>query len=211
MLRTYVGGKGSYKDAIDNSLILLAHFPFMRVRMTYNTETVDKIFDSVKHLVELGFKTIAPSMDFTDARWDERHIEILKRQIIDIKTLQAQNPEVKIGLCEKLCYHGTICRGGIMSKHIYYDGKIYPCALACGKEEFAIGSVCKEVDKVKLEHLLLFSKEKNEVCADCDLDGYCSGSRCKIKNKIQTGNFYIPLPSICNYTNMIYKMNGIEG
>lgn len=209
-MRFFANGQGSHDIVMENSLKLLDKLTHVRVRMTYNSETVSQLSQNVKYLLDKGFLTIAPGIDSFDNRWDTVHVDLLKREILKIKKYLKDYPNAHVGICEKLIYCGKTCKGGIVSKHIYYDGSIYPCLVACGHEEFVIGNIFGNFNKTKQEELLAHSLHDNTVCQGCDLDVYCSGARCKIVNKIKTNRYDTPALIDCNYTNLIYDLNGVS-
>lgn len=208
-MRTFINGQGSHEIVMKNALILLKRISKMRIRMTFNSETVNQLSKNVKYLLDKGFLLIVPGIDSFDKGWDEMHIKVLKKEIMSIKKYLKYYPNATVGLCEKLNICGKECTGGIGSKHIYYDGSIYPCMVTAGYKEFAIGKVFDDIDKEKHELLLKHSLYDNDICKGCDLDIFCSGARCKIKNKLITGDFYTPPLIECNYTNLIYELNGV--
>lgn len=209
-MRPFINGQGSHDIAMKNSLILLERFPNIRVRMTFTPESVHQLSENVKYLLEQGFLTIAPGIDTFDTNWDEDHVDALEKQILIMKELLKNYPEACIGLCEKLKYCGKICKGGINSKHIYFDGSIYPCMITGGHEEFKIGTVFGGIEHNKHQTLLAHSEYNNEVCDGCDLDVFCTGARCKILNKLTTGDYDMPPNITCSMTNLLYTLNGIS-
>jgi len=209
-MRPFYNGQGSHDIVMKNTLILRDNFPDIRIRMTYNTETVEQLSRNVKYLLYKGFLTIAPGIDSFDSKWTENHMETLKNEILSIKKYLKDYPNARVGLCEKMRYCGKECNGGIKSKHIYYNGSIYPCMVTGGHEEFIIGDVFTGIDVAKRDSLLAYSMKVNTICEGCDLDIFCSGARCKIKNRLKSGHYDIPVSIECNLTNLIYSLNGVS-
>lgn len=206
--RIYASGKGSHAIALRNSLLLLKEYPQIRVRMTFNSETVKDLSENIEFLLDQGFRSIVPGIDSFDKKWEEQHIETLRKEISKIKEIHKKYPKALISLCEPLSRCGYECTGGIKSKHIYYDGKIYPCTITCGHEEFIIGDVNNGVNIKQVESLQKKSQRGNSICSECDLLQFCSGARCKYISKVITGSFVQPAPIDCNWTRLIYEMNG---
>lgn len=208
--RIDANGKGSHTKALRNSLMLLKEYPLIRVRMTFNTETVEDLSKNVEFLLEQGFRSIVPGIDSFDKRWDEQHIKTLKKEILKIKEIHKKYPNALISLCEPLTRYGNECTGGTKSKHIYYDGKIYPCTITCGHKDFLIGDVDSGVSIKQVGDLQKKSKANNPICSECDLLQFCSGARCKYISKVITGSFLQPAPIDCNWTRLIYEINGCD-
>jgi uncharacterized protein len=209
-MRPFINGQGSHDIVMNNALILLEKMPNLRIRMTFNSETVGQLSQNVKYLLNKGFLTIVPGIDSFDKRWDENHIEILKKEIMLMKEYLKDYPNAAIGLCEKLICCGKKCNGGVSSKHIYYNGSIYPCMITGGYKEFAIGNVFEGINIEKRDRLLEHSLYDNAVCLGCDLDAFCVGARCKIINKLKTGDYYTPAAIECHLTNLMYSINGVS-
>ena len=176
--------------------------------MTFNSETVKELSENVEFLLEQGFRSIVPGIDSFDTKWEEQHIETLRKEILTIKEIQKKYPKALISLCDPLSICGTECTGGIKSKHIYYDRKIFPCTITCGHEEFLIGDVNTGVNIKQVEYLQEKSRDGNSICSECDLLQFCSGARCKYISKLITGSFVQPAAIDCNWTRLIYEMNG---
>ncbi len=209
-IRIFPGGKGSHRLVMKNAKKIIAQNPMVRIRMTVNPDTVDDLCDDVEYLLEEGFEFIVPGINSYDNNWTEAQFESLKREIKKIKVLHNRYPKSAIAIIEPLVFCGRYCNGGINNKHIYYDGSIFPCLVSCGHEEFKIGDVMSGINMKKHKEILSYSNFENKVCHECDIKDFCSASRCKIINKLKTGDYLLPSLADCNYTNLIYELNGIE-
>lgn len=207
-MRPFKDGKGSHSKVLNNSLKLLKYTPNMRVRMTFDSDSVDTLYKDVKYLIELGFKCIVPAPNLFDKNWNSDHIKILEKQIRFIKEYLEDRNDVVVSLTDKEIYSikGT-CNGGKSSLHIYPDGKLYPCILAAGNEKFHIGDIFNGIDIEKRDNLLSYSVKLNPECNGCKLYDYCDGPRCKIKNKLITDDYLSSPPMHCALENLQYKIN----
>ncbi|WP_270648183.1 radical SAM/SPASM domain-containing protein [Paeniclostridium hominis] len=211
-MRPFKGGNGSHDIVIKNSLKLLEKTPNMRLRMTFDSESVANLYKDVKYLIDLGFKCIVPAPNMFDKNWDEVHVEILEQQIMSIKSFIEEKEDVVVSLTDKNNYSlKGPCNGGNSSFHIYPDGDIYPCVLAGGNKEFCIGNIFYGIDNTKKDSLLSYSSKINPDCDGCKLYEYCDGPRCKIINKIVTDDYLMPPPVHCALENLQYKINLLEG
>ncbi len=204
--RVFISGKGSHDIALKNSLRLLEHLPNIRVRMTFNTKTVDSLFESVKYLIEKGFKVIVPAPDLFDKNWNYSHIKILKEQILLIKEYTKDKEDLLISIIDNTYTKKCNCKGGVNSVHIYPDGKLYPCILTGGIEEFCIGNIYDGIDTDKVSYFEEINKQKNPSCVGCEIYNYCDGSRCKIINKLINDNYLMPSAMLCNIENLKYDL-----
>lgn len=209
-MRKFANGVGSHHSVMQNVRYLISNLSNVRVRMTCCPETIVNLSQDIKYLLEQGFRIIVPILDSFDKRWTEEHFMILKEEIINIKNFIKDYADANVGICEPLTYCGNECTGGIISRHIYYDGTIYPCLVTCGKEEYKIGDIFKGINVEKRDELLRYSLTENPKCTGCDLQVFCTGQRCKIINKLVTGKFNNPISVDCNLTNLIYELNGVD-
>lgn len=210
-MRPFADGKGSYDTVIKNSLKILDAKPDVRVRMTFDSDTVYSLAEDVIHLIDLGFKTIVPAPNFFDKRWDACHLSVLEKQIKTIKSYINDKKDVLVSLCTPKDYcRISKCNGGVKSRVIYVDGTIYPCIVAGGEKEFQIGNIYFGINKDKLSKLMKYSGKVNPCCDGCSISSSCSGNRCKIINKIITDDFFNPPAIECESENLLYSINNIR-
>ena len=202
------GGK-SYDIVIHNCLKILEQLPNIRVRMTVNSNNVRNLYNNVSHLVKLGFKIIVPALDIFDKQWDETTIEILEMQIRRLREVYSVCKDLSISIIDeamlKLKNKGY-CSGGKYSINIYTTGKLFPCMMVCGIEEFCIGDIWNGIDKIKRDRILEDSRKISPICKGCNAYLDCDGARCKLINKILTGDYYTPPAIQCAIEHLNYKM-----
>lgn len=210
-LRPFKNGKGSFKEALDNSKKLLKSLPNLRVRMTYNVDSVNELSNGVCNLVDNGFKIIVPAPDLFDKRWNDETLDILKDQILIIKKYLLDKPEITVSICEpvEIRNNGT-CLGGITHKNIYPDGGLYPCIMVSGISEFKIGTIYEGVDTKKIQDLLIHNTKTNEECSECNLCNSCNGNRCKLINKLINNSYTQPSPLECEINHILFQLNGFS-
>lgn len=210
-MRPFKGGKGSHDIVLKNSIKLLKQLPNMRVRMTFDSDSVDSLYNDVRYVIDLGFKFIVPAPNLFDKNWRNDHVAILENQIRLIKEYIRDRDNVFVSLTDKEDYKVKgPCNGGISSFHIYPDGNLYPCMLTGGNKEFHIGDIFNGIDTVKRDAILSHSENLNPDCDGCKLYSHCSGPRCKIINKLVTGNYYLAPAMHCVLENLQYKINLLE-
>lgn len=171
-MRPFKNGNGTHKVVLENACKLLKSLPNIRIRSTFDSSTVNNLFNDIKFLVDKGFKYIVPAQDFYD---------------------------------KNLYKFKGKCDGGRSSINIYPNGKLYPCTLVVGNEEFCIGNIYNGVDTKKIDEILSYSNISNPECEGCDLYHFCSGPRCKIINKLITNNYHNSSPIECAIENIKYK------
>lgn len=200
-------GIGTHDTVIKNSKSLLKYLPKLRVRMTFDTETIENLYEDVKYLIDEGFKVIVPVADLFEKRWDNKHVSILESQIEKMNDYINDKEGVLLSLVEaNIQKDKGNCNGGVSSFHIYPDGKIYPCTLATGNDSFCIGDIYSGINIEHRDYLLSFSNNINADCDGCSIIKSCEGNRCKIINKMINDDFLSPPPMHCAIQNLKYKM-----
>lgn len=205
-------GKGSYDLVTSNALQLLTLRTDIRARLTFNSETVAELYENAVHLVKLGFGKVACIPDYYDNRWNEDHMKLLLEQArqvqIYLREAQKNHPDLDIILLNVPYFKLGVCTGGTGSFHILPNGDLYPCSYGIGDNEFRIGNVkdASPLDTDKLASILSSAEEINPDCKGCSLYAGCTCSRCKIINKVLTGNDLTPSPVVCAMENTKYQI-----
>ena len=96
--RPFKGGQGSHEIVLKNCIKLLKRLPNIRVRMTFDSNTVNDLFKNVQFLVNVGFRFIVPAPNLFDKYWDTKELKILEEQIRLIKDYLKDIPGVSISL-----------------------------------------------------------------------------------------------------------------
>lgn len=199
--RVFVNGGGSYDIAIKNAKKLLDREKDVRIRMTYTTNTVSELYESISQIAKYGFTNIVPIADYMDINWTQSHVNTLNNQISMLINLQEKHPSLDIDLLDikSLNTRKGDCFGGIVSFAIDVHGDIFPCTFSVGDEELKLGSVFdQDVNEEKQKELVKIYTSENEGCKDCLRKEYCYSMRCKLLNKKVMGNFNKSIPIMCS-------------
>ncbi|CEP41219.1 radical SAM protein (plasmid) [Paraclostridium sordellii] len=198
--RVFVNGEGSYDLVIKNVKKLLDREKDVRIRMTYTTNTVSELYDSISQIAKYGFTTIVPVADYMDTNWTQNHMNTLNDQISMLINLKENYPSLDIGLLdiEGLNKRKGDCFGGILSFTIDVNGDIFPCTFSVGDEELKLGSVFDEdVSDAKQKELVKIYTSENEGCKSCLRKECCDSIRCKLLNKKVMGDPNKSIPIMC--------------
>lgn len=201
--RPFANGRPSFEIVEKTMRKVLRVMPDLRVRMTYNHQTVNDLYDNVKYFMELGVRCIVPVHDFYDKNFTEQELQVLDAQIKKICETYKENEDLLRNW--KLQKRG-VCSGGITSMHIDPHGNIFPCMLAVGNDEFRIGDVYSGIDSDKRKQILGYSEKTIPECEGCDLYRYCNETRCRIINKVVNGNYMKPSPVACGIERIKYRI-----
>jgi uncharacterized protein len=206
--------KSSYDTIKPKIIDLLKIKPDIRARMTITPATVRNLSKNIEHLAHIGFKTIVSIPDFFDNTWDKDNMETLLREMQKTKEFYLKNkitnPLLSISLIKGKSFKKTSCTGGLTSYHIDPVGNIYPCSYVVGNSEFIIGTLSGSLDKKKLDEIFSYSFQPNAICNGCSNYNCCSASRCKIINKIMTGDYNRPSAIICAVENISHRFTHLN-
>lgn len=209
--RIFHNRRGSFDIVIQNSKKILDRAPFdICARMTVNRKNVEYLFDGVKWLLDFGFVSISPVPDQYDNNWTDSDMNELYNQGVQIiDYLKGYKGDCKVDLIDDALVRcmNSACDGGRTSFTIDTDGSIYPCLAAAGVSEFVIGSVDNGINHESVERILEWAQAKNQACIGCSRYEYCDCTRCKIINKIYTGDLNTPIVAICNIENVKIRLS----
>ncbi|MBC8632560.1 radical SAM protein [[Eubacterium] tenue] len=198
--RIFENGKGSYDISVKNAKKFLDRGKDVRIRMTYTTNTVSELYESIAQITKYGFRTIVPVTDFMDTNWTKSHINTINDQISKLINLKEEYQNLDVSLIDiiNLNTRKGDCFGGVVSFAIDANGGIFPCTFSVGENEFKLGSVFDEdISEEKKRELIKIYTSDNEECEGCSRKEFCSSVRCKLINKKVTGEFNKSIPIIC--------------
>lgn len=198
--RTYSNGEPSWEKIAPNLEYLLEKLPHVTARITYNTESVSKLYPSVVFVSELGFQEIKPIPDFFDEKWDEEHFLILREQFKYLESFSQNNKNIHLSVLDRTLKIQGDCSGGVSSFAVNANGDIYPCNYVVGEEEFCIGNI-KDSEKYELHTFPTDHSERFE-CEGCSYFKSCTSSRCIFVNYKMTGEMCKPSGFFCAYERL---------
>ncbi|MDE7201668.1 MAG: radical SAM protein [Lachnospiraceae bacterium] len=203
--RITIQNSGTYNTVIKNIYPLLSRRKDLRARMTYTPDTVGSLFESVKNVVDLGFRIVVPVPNYSDDNWTEEHAEILEYEICKMYHFYGNKEEVHISLLSPdFQIAKGKCNAGTGEINIDCQGKIYPCTCMVNCEKYQLGNVLVPAEQKTVRFLEEADKADSE-CEGCGLEHWCVGARCKLVNKILTGSYGSPPAFLCAETNALYK------
>lgn len=197
--------RGTYKKVIKKLNILKKYNIPFRTRMTVTPFTINYLYESVTHLINIGCKEIVAAPDLFCQHWDEEKISQLSLQLDLIYDFLNKIKDANFSFySEKIKKIGT-CYGGIKEFNIDCNGNIYPCTFTVGDKSFVIGNILEGIDKSRLEKFKKYYYKENQACEGCFYQNYCLSSRCKYLNKLLEGDFCKSSSIICAMENVMYK------
>lgn len=209
--RKLINGIGSYDIIIPLYKKVLEKKPFTRARMTITPDTVYKLFDSVTELLEIGFRVIAIAIDIFNDNWNAQHKQYYLKEAEKLFYIYHENPQYHISIIDKNNIKKLApCGGGYNSLHIVPNGDFYPCSFTVEDGRFKIGNIYKGINQNKVTEISDYSNIINPECNGCTMYNFCTGTQCKIINKLLTDDYNKPSYTTCmdqNVRTQIYKLN----
>lgn len=195
-------GRGSYRDVVKGINILHKDGLITTARMTITKESIPEMYNSVKHLFDLGFTNVAYQLNTLckeDELFDETDLEKLKEEYKKITQLFGENLLArKLALFDQLYGYmkAVIFRPGrsecsfLSMNKILIDpiGDLYRCEMSVGNQDFKIGDYIQGIDQEKFHSLSPPRLSERKKCQDCWLNRYCNGG-CYFSAYITDHNF----------------------
>ena len=174
----------------------------IRVRMTYTSETVERLGHNIIHLINCGFKNIVSAPDYFSPNWSVKKMQVLLEQMKIVRKYYRENIDelksVRISILEDRFQNKGFCQGGKTNFHVLPNGDLYPCSYGVGERELLIGNVVKgTLLEDNIQRLEKINTSPIHKCQGCTVYSACLCSRCKIINKMVQGDYYEPIPVVC--------------
>lgn len=203
--RVFTDNKGTYDIVVRNAQKLLAERDDVKARMTINRKTSSTFYISVKHLLDIGFTTIVPVIDSYCNEWTESDmLKLFEEGKLIADYVKNSSRYVNVGFVDDALskMKNAPCSGGTNTFSIDTDGIIYPCIVTAGMEDYAIGDVWNGIKTDKVKEIIEWDKIEMAECRGCSRYDYCTATRCRLINKIMTGDIDKPSPIVCGIENL---------
>jgi len=214
--RIRVDGKGTYEDILPKIERMVEKRDKSKsyyVRGTFTRDNTD-FYEDIKHFADLGFKEISVEPVVLP---DEHPLSLRKEDLPtifenydklykDMLQRQKEGNEFKfyhfnIDLQGGPCVYKRISGCGAGHEYIAVtpDGDIYPCHQFVGNEDFKIGTIFDEDEKInwnigkKFKAAHIYNKP---ICKECWARFYCSGG-CQANNYNFNGDIHVPYEIGC--------------
>lgn len=200
--RKFKNGQGSYDIAVETLNKLKSIFKYIRGRMTVTPDTASSIYESVVHLYALHITTITHAFNCFSDQWNDDHIELIKREYAKVICFWNNDRSINISFADGLGIRKKMGNCSI-NINIGIDGKIYPCLYTVNNEVYVIGDITDGVTQDKIDYYknnILCND--NDFCKECTNKDFCASNRCKFKNKVITGDYYLPSGIACALENL---------
>ena len=219
--RCFPDGSGSRKILEEKAKLLLSYLPMSYAMLTLAPECVDKYFESVRYLHDLGFVRILTTPAYgKNVNWTDEDLAKLKTQyektmewfeeiILSGQYLYISPFTPKIIECITGRNSAEHCHLGIKQMPVNVDGKLYPCTSFIGDEDYCLGDVFNGID-VKKQVELAKKSSTPKTCIGCDLVKRCTNS-CGCANRMNTGNENTVSALQCSIERMTIEVSDKAG
>ena len=208
MERRFFDNSPSWMVISGNLEYALKKIPNIVGRLTFNSQTCYDLNNSVRYIVDKGFRIINIVPDYFDSRWNEDNFEVLKQQMTEIKkefkSCSKYNNVLLNIFDEELMMCGD-CDGGTKTFTIDVDGNIFPCTYSAEYPKFKIGNV-EDFEKYIPVHYHIKDSDRKS-CQGCKYFDCCISGRCLFLNYKISGKFYEPNGFFCEYQKLVYSFS----
>ncbi|MBN2380128.1 radical SAM protein [candidate division WOR-3 bacterium] len=216
--RRTTAGEGTFDALLPKMDLLLQYQPYSNILMTVTPETVQYYAESVKFLIEKGFKYVIASLNYA-GDWTDETITELQRQYRKLARLYERwtleerkfyfsSFETKFSSHirgeDALCYR---CSFGKYQLSIAPDGDIYPCVqfVADGvsnKGMYTMGNVYTGIDENERQRLYNMHSKADDACMECAVKSRCNNN-CSCLNYQTTGMLHTVSPVLCETERLL--------
>lgn len=185
------------------------HYPKQEVKMTLSTHTLDKLYDGVVFLENMGFYVscnLAYGVDWND----QRNAKVLESELARLIEYYLKNPNIRPcrildnsidNLSRNIKKPYRYCGAGMGMIAYDVDGLSYPCQLfmplSCGKDK------SDKAKKIEFPSQEIPESLVEEKCRNCVAKNVCP--TCFGANYIEFGDIYRHSNSYCTLTKVITK------
>lgn len=220
MHRRTKDGRGTFDALMPKLELLLRHQPYANAYMTVTPETVQYYEESVRFLLDTGFRYVIASLNYA-GNWTDAHVAELARQYRALAKLYEKltdrqhkfyfSPfETRLASHirgeDENCHR---CALGLRQVSIAPDGAIYPCVQfvqdGVSNTQWALGHVQTGVDESKRMEIYLESRRRPAECGACALNGRCNND-CSCLNWQTTGVIHQVSPVLCETERVIFPI-----
>ena len=215
--RIKIDNTGSFDIVEQNAKKMLKELDNVVAMVVVTKNNIEKLEESVKYLLNLGFKTINLQFDYL-TKWEDSDLQIIKEQYSKVGQIYyeriLEEKDINFGLFEekiKTYIDGKYdcnedCGFGLKTVNVGTDGKIYPCMQFVYEEGYEIGDFQKGIDFNKRNNLLKNIHQNQSICEDCDLKKRCKHA-CYCKNYMITKSMYEVSPIVCEMEKIIIDIS----
>ncbi len=207
--RRGVGGEGTWRLLDANLDRLLEAVPWAIGSAVVTPDTIGRLADSTKFILDRGFRIIVTSLD-SSATWSPEHVRVMAREWKKLGKLYVRRSRRR----EKF-YLSTLdapmrthvrddrdcgdCDAGEGHLSVSEGGLLFPCVQFVSEDpasRWCVGDVRSGVDPARQAALLCAMRAPADDCRGCQLESRCA-SRCPCANLAATGDPSQPSPILC--------------
>lgn len=201
--RKFKNGKGTFDVVFKNLKELLKEKIDISARLVVTNSTYLDIYDNFIFLIQNGIRDMSIIMDFVDFNWSDKQISeytiLLKKILYKTNQYRQDGIIIKTGLIQNglMKVKNHACDGGRGTFSILSSGDIYPCIVAVNDKKLCMGTVGGDFSDALTKEIKEMDKKVINKCKGCSRYEYCTSTRCRILNKILSGDYLEPSPINC--------------
>lgn len=207
--RHYKNGKSAWASIDQLIPKIVGNGLKLSARMTYNSKTVESLYESITYLINRGFTVFKAVPDYFDSNWSSEQIPVLKKQVELIYKLRVENPQLRINLDDDDLYIGRKgCAGGYSMFSIDKNGDIYPCTYVVDNPGFVIGNIF-DTCYIPLQYTDGTHLQRKN-CIGCKYFKCCKSASCLYGNYKLSGHLDGINEFFCEYRKILYELKEMD-
>lgn len=209
--RIFSNGDGSYNKIIDNVHLWKKQFPNEGTKMTISHDDLPFVYESIKHLLELGITTIDVN-HVVENVWQEGDDKVFEQQLINVADYIIDNNlwnKINITAFHQINGH-SLPKGtkldpcGSMMYSVDANGDMYSCLRFSqfslrSKQARTIGNVYDGIDINKLRPMELVYNDviTPQKCYECEVASGCKWCPAEAYDSSHTGSVFAKTTFSC--------------
>lgn len=208
--RVFASGKGSFAAVERNIPHMLRASSYPPVVAVVHPDNVAVLPDSIRYLVEKGFRIISLSPDYTDARLRE-YLPAIKRKYYELAEIyleyRRRGDRIFLNAFDPVDspFSRARCKLGQEDFSVGPFGDIYPCCCFVDQEAYLLGNIYEGIDPAKaevfLQDLRRLEQHMEEAHRDCPENSFCKKG-CGCTNLVSSRKLGVIDSVLCEYGRM---------
>lgn len=202
--RVFQSGKGSYNLIIDNVKLWIKQFPNEGTKMTISHDDLPYVYESLKHLVELGITKIDVN-PIVENVWKKGDDEIFQNQLIKFSDYIIENDlwqKLEISIFDEINGHKYAKRQklspcGTMMISVDTEGNFYTCIRFAQyslrtKKSLTIGNIHDGINwnRIRPIELLYNDVISSKECLECNVSTGCKWCPAENYDSSEVGSIF---------------------
>jgi uncharacterized protein len=221
--RIFANGRGSYDIVAQNVKLWISQFPNAATKITFSSEDLHYVAESVVHVWELGIRNVAANAVFEDV-WKPGDAELYESELRKLADIAIKRDFWKTHRCNLFWESRTLkprqeeddknwCGTGKMVS-VDCEGNLFPCLRFQGfclanRPARPVGNIHDGFnhDVIRAFHCLRKSLQSSEKCLDCEMRDQCAWCTAYNYDAADSDTIFQRVTAICEMHKARWRAN----